>query len=73
MGFKDAQRILKDDSPFAILGVSEKATFDEIKSAYRKLAMIHHPDKNPDNIDAATEMMKKLTAAYVILKKKFGI
>lgn len=72
MGYDEAVGILNENDPYQILGVSKNATFPEIKIAFRKLAMIHHPDKNPDNQEEATEMMKKLTAAYVVLEKRFN-
>lgn len=51
---------------YSILGVSKNSTQDEIKSAYRKLAMKYHPDKNPGDT-AAEEMFKKISAAYDVL------
>ena len=52
--------------PYNLLGVSQKATAAEIKSAYRKLARKLHPDLNP-NDKAAEERFKKVTAAYDLL------
>src|SRR3990167_5329954 len=51
---------------YEILGVSKSATKDEIKSAYRKLAMKYHPDRNPDNKEAE-EKFKEASEAYQIL------
>jgi len=52
--------------PYDILGVDRSATQDEIKSAFRKLASQHHPDKNPGD-DGAHQRFKELNAAYQIL------
>lgn len=51
---------------YEVLGVSRNATDTELKSAYRKLAMQHHPDKNPGNHEAE-EKFKELNEAYGVL------
>lgn len=51
---------------YEILGVSKNATDVEIKAAYRKLAIKHHPDKNPDDPEAE-EKFKEAAEAYSVL------
>jgi molecular chaperone DnaJ len=51
---------------YQVLGVSRTATADEIKKAYRKLAMKFHPDKNP-NDKVAEEKFKEISEAYEVL------
>jgi molecular chaperone DnaJ len=51
---------------YEILGINRDASADEIKKAYRKLAMKHHPDRNPDN-PKAEEHFKEAKEAYEIL------
>eukprot|EP00742_Colponemidia_sp_Colp-10_P005544 GILJ01005925.1.p1 GENE.GILJ01005925.1~~GILJ01005925.1.p1 ORF type:complete len:439 (+),score=40.46 GILJ01005925.1:45-1319(+) len=56
----------KDSRPYyALLGVSRDATADDIKKAYRKLALRYHPDKNPD--PATAERFKEIAQANAVL------
>ncbi|MFH2137336.1 MAG: DnaJ domain-containing protein [Candidatus Omnitrophota bacterium] len=53
---------------YAILKVSEGATSEQIKSAYRKLALKHHPDRCPEEKKKeAAEKFKEISAAYYVL------
>ncbi len=51
---------------YEILGISKNAGKDEIKKAYRKIAMQYHPDRNPDNKEAE-EKFKEAAEAYEVL------
>ncbi|MFA5591781.1 MAG: molecular chaperone DnaJ [Micavibrio sp.] len=52
---------------YEILGVDKKASAEDIKKSYRKLAMKYHPDQNKDNKDAEAKF-KEISEAYDILK-----
>ena len=52
---------------YDVLGLSKSASADEMKKAYRKLAMQYHPDRNPDDPSAA-DRFKELNEAYDVLK-----
>ncbi len=54
---------------YKILGVGRSASQDEIKKAFRKLAVKYHPDKNPGD-KAAEEKFKEITEAYEVLGKE---
>lgn len=51
---------------YELLGVENSATADDIKKAYRKLALQYHPDKNPDNKEAE-DKFKAIAEAYDVL------
>lgn len=52
---------------YRLLGVSENASEEDIKKAYRKLAVKYHPDKNPDNPKVAEAKFKEISGAYYVL------
>jgi molecular chaperone DnaJ len=52
---------------YEVLEVSRGASDQEIKSAYRRLALQHHPDRNPDSKEASEERFKEITEAYSVL------
>jgi DnaJ family protein C protein 7 len=66
---RDAEMELKKSKRkdyYKILGLTKDATETEIKKAYRKLAIVHHPDKNPDDADAA-DRFKEIQEAHETL------
>jgi DnaJ family protein B protein 4 len=52
------------------LGVSKDAKDDQLKSAYKKLALKWHPDRNPDKQDEASKKFKEVSEAYEVLSDK---
>ena len=57
------------DTHYSILGISNKASAEEIRKAYRKLSLTYHPDRNNNNPEMA-EIYKKITAAHNILSNE---
>tara|TARA_B100001287_G_C22497392_1_gene441881 strand:- start:200 stop:688 length:489 start_codon:yes stop_codon:yes gene_type:complete len=58
------------DKYYKVLDLQTSATDDEIKKAYKKLAVKWHPDKNPDNKEEAENKFKEISEAYEILTNK---
>jgi len=52
---------------YQILGVSQDASAEEIKKAFRQLAMCYHPDRNPENTKEAGKKFKEINEAYEVL------
>ncbi|HPL62385.1 MAG TPA: DnaJ C-terminal domain-containing protein [Syntrophales bacterium] len=55
------------DDYYKELGVGKEASQDEIKKAYRKLALKYHPDRNPSDRKKSEERFKKISEAYAVL------
>ena len=52
---------------YKLLGVSKNANEEEIRKAYKKMALKWHPDKNQDNKEIAEEKFKEISRAYEVL------
>ena len=65
------------NSAYSVLGVSPSASDDEVKAAYRRMAMKNHPDKvatlGPDIQKAAAEKFRQVQEAYESIKKERGM
>lgn len=57
---------------YQILGISENVTYEELKKAYRTMAIKYHPDNNPENEEKAREMFQKVQDAFgrIVEKRK---
>ncbi len=62
----DVGNLEREMKYYEILGLNKSASSDEIKKAYRKLAMQYHPDRNPGN-KASEEKFKEMSEAYAVL------
>lgn len=52
---------------YQILNISQDASAEDIKKAFRRLAMQYHPDRNPKNVREAGEKFKEINEAYEVL------
>ena len=52
---------------YEVLGLARNASADDVRKAYRRLAMQYHPDKNPDNKEEAEVRFKEISEAYEVL------
>ncbi len=68
MSLNEANEVIQDNSPWAILFVSRDANFEAVKKAFRKMCFKTHPDYGGTNAE-----FRKVNAAYSILKDFFGI
>ncbi|KAH9503207.1 DnaJ sub B member 6-A [Bulinus truncatus] len=55
---------------YEVLGIEKSSTEQEVKKAYRRLALKWHPDKNPDNKDEAKKKFQEISEAYDVLSDK---
>ncbi len=65
---------IPDGTPYEVLGVPKGASKNEIKKAFLKLSMKHHPDKNPgDDFEVAEKNFQKISDAHTKLTKSGGV
>lgn len=73
MGWEKAMKILEGKSPRVVLGVTETATFEECRSAFRKLQREFHPDRvktHGHSEQESRDMLEKVNAAYEVLERE---
>ena len=69
--YTDRAEILSAQKPHEILEVSEAATLDEVKAAYRRLVKIYHPDKSHGFVQSSNEeVLKIVNDAYQAMAKR---
>lgn len=62
-----ARRFFSTIDPYRVLGIERNASEKEIKEAYRKQCLKHHPDRNPNNKEESERKFKEISEAYRIL------
>ena len=67
-----AQRRVQDRDPYEVLGLRSDATLDDVRTAHRRLAKKHHPDKNPG--DKASEwIFREVQQAWEVLRERLDL
>jgi len=72
-GSRDRKLSSSGESMYVLLGVAREATHDEIRRAYRKAALRHHPDKNPDDPTAGDRFREIGRAHYILTSTRRDI
>ena len=67
MGLDAAREAVGDDSPWGILGVARDATWETVRSAYRRLVKQHHPDRGGD-----AALFRRTQGAFELLEHQYG-
>ena len=72
--FSRSSRASYGKDPYKVLGIDSSATDDEVKKAYRKMAMKYHPDRVAGMSEElqrnAAEQMKEINEAYEVIKQR---
>ncbi len=63
----DSEKAVTSRDLYEILGIARDATDSQIKRAYHKLAMVHHPDKRTSNPEGSDEAFKEIGYAYQVV------
>ena len=58
---------MRQSDYYRTLGISQDANAEDIKKAFRRLALRYHPDRNPSNIEEAEKRFKEINEAYEVL------
>lgn len=61
--------MVADTHFYDLLGVSPSCSASELKRAYHKASLANHPDKNPDDAEAASVRFQEISAAYEVLSE----
>jgi DnaJ-domain-containing protein 1 len=72
----DSVSVLDETDPYVVLGLPSSASWEEITSAHRRLAKLHHPDRlvdaTPDQRENGDRRIRELNIAYMELRRRKG-